>query len=126
MFVKSVRQGCLLSSMLFSAIGEEIMRLVADDVEEKAGSLAGENMRFADDATLLSTSKTQLENLTCCFGYSETFGLRLNRETPNFMIVHSTGGIKIGKESLEIRYESVAAGAHFSNLRFFDPRNARR
>ena len=36
-FEKGVRQGCLLSPMMFSAFGEKILRLVVDETREGSG-----------------------------------------------------------------------------------------
>ena len=62
---KGVRQGCILSPCLFNFYAEYIMR--NDGLgETQAGNIAGRsinNLRYADNTTLMAESKEELKNL---------------------------------------------------------------
>ena len=64
--VKGVQQGCLLSLYLFNVYTEHIMRNAGLE-ELQAGINIGRrnknNLRYADDSTLMAESKEALKNL---------------------------------------------------------------
>ena len=79
---KGVRQGCILSPCLFTLHAEYIM-LNAGLQEAQAGiKIAGRdinNLRYADDTTLMAESKERLKNLLMKVKEdSEKVGLKLN------------------------------------------------
>ena len=63
---KEVRQGCLLSPCLFNLYAEHIMRNAGLD-ELQAGIKIGgrniNNLRYADDTTLMAESEEELKSL---------------------------------------------------------------
>ena len=63
---KDVRQGCLLSPCLFNLYAEHIMRNARLD-ELQAGIKIGRrninNLRYADDTTLMAESEEELKSL---------------------------------------------------------------
>ena len=63
---KGVHQGCILSPCLFNLHGEYIMRNARLD-EAQAGIKIAErninNLRYADDTTLMAESKEELKRL---------------------------------------------------------------
>ena len=76
---KGVRQGCILSPYLFNLYSEAIMRKAClDEAKDgiRIGGLKVNNLRYADDTTLIATTK---EGLACLLGkgkeVSEKFGL---------------------------------------------------
>ena len=82
---KGVRQGCLLSSCLFNLYAEHIMRNVGLD-ELQAGIKIGRrninNLRCADDITLMTESKEELKSLLMRVKEeSERAGLTLNKKS---------------------------------------------
>ena len=74
---KEIRQGCILSPCLFNLYAEHIMRNARLD-EAQAGIKIAErninNLRYADDTTLMAESKEELQVKE----ESEKTGLKLN------------------------------------------------
>ena len=63
---KGVRQGCILSPCLFNIYAEYIMRNAGLDEAQAGIKIAGRNinnLRYADDTTLMAESKEELESL---------------------------------------------------------------
>ena len=82
---KGVRQGCLLSPCLFNLYAEYIMRNVGLD-ELQAGIKIGRrninNLRCADDITLMTESEEELKSILMRVKEeSERAGLKLNKKS---------------------------------------------
>ena len=79
---KGVRQDCILSSCLFNLYVEYIMRNARLDESQAGIKIAGRNtnnLRYADDATLMAESEEELKSLLMKVkGESEKAGLKLN------------------------------------------------
>ena len=63
---KGVRQGCILSSCLFNFYGEYIMRNAGLEETQAGFKIAGRNinnLRYADDTTLMAESEEELKSL---------------------------------------------------------------
>ena len=86
---KGVRQGCILSPCLFNLNAEYIMRNVGLD-ETQAGIKTARrninNLRCADDTTLMAESEEELKSLLMKVKEkSEKVGLKLNRQKMKIM-----------------------------------------
>ena len=63
---KGVHQGCVLSPCLFNLYAEYIMRNARMDETQAGNKIAGRNsnnLRYADDTTLMAESKQKLQSL---------------------------------------------------------------
>ena len=63
---KGVRQGCLLSPCLFNFYAEDIMRNAGLEEAQAGIKIAGRNinnLRYADDTTLMAESEEELKSL---------------------------------------------------------------
>ena len=79
---KGVRQGCILSPCLFNLYAEYIMRNVGLEEAQAGIKIAGRNinnLRYADDTTLMAESEEELKNsIMKVEEESEKAGLKLN------------------------------------------------
>ena len=87
---KGVCQGCILSPCLFNLYAEYIMRNAGGLEEAQAGiKIAGRNinnLRYADDTTLMAESEEELKSLLMTMKEeSEKVGLKLNIEKTKVM-----------------------------------------
>ena len=84
---KGVRQGCMLSP-LFNLHAEYIMRNAGLEEAEAGIKIAGRNinnLRYADDTTLMAESKKELKSLMMKVKESEKVGLNLNIQKTKVM-----------------------------------------
>ena len=79
---KGVRQGCILSPCLFNLYAEYIMRNTGLEETQAGIQIAGRNinnLKYADDTTLMAESEEQLKSLLMTVKEeSENVGLKLN------------------------------------------------
>ena len=101
---KGVRQGCILSSCLLNFYAEYIMRNAVLEEAQAGIKIAGRNinnLRYADDTTLMAESEEELKCLLMKVKEeSEKVGLKLNIQKTKIM---ASGPIT----SWEIDWETV-------------------
>ena len=86
---KGVRQGCILSPRLFNFYAEYIMRNAGLEETQAGIKIAGRNinnLRYADDTTLMAESEEELKSLLMKVKEeSENVGLKLNIQKMKIM-----------------------------------------
>jgi len=84
---KGVCQGCILSPCLFNLYTEYIMRNAGLEEAQAGIKIArGNNLRYADDTTLMAESKEELKSLLMKVKeQSENVGLKLNIQKTKIM-----------------------------------------
>ena len=102
---KGVCQGCILSPCLFNLYAEYIMRYVGLDEAQAGIKIAGRNinnLRYADDTTLMAESEEELKSLLMKMKEeSENFGLKLNIQKTKIMASGSITSWEIDGETVE-------------------------
>ncbi|KAA5586618.1 hypothetical protein F3H15_37365, partial [Pseudomonas aeruginosa] len=97
-FGKGVRQGCILSPILFNAYGEYIIRRACVGWEGGVtiGGTKITNLRYADDTTLLAASEIEMVNLLARIeNISLLLGLKVNHSKTKVMIVDRTNSLEL-------------------------------
>ena len=85
---KGVRQGCILSPCSFNFYAEYIMRNSELEETQAGVKIAGRNinnLRYADDTTLMAESEEELKSLLMKVKESEKAGLKLNIQKMKIM-----------------------------------------
>ena len=85
---EKVRQGCVLSSWVFNLYAEYIMQNAGLDEAQAEIKMAGRNinnLRYADDTTLMAESKELKSLLMKVKEESEKAGLKLNIQKTKIM-----------------------------------------
>src|SRR5574337_1026910 len=102
---KGVRQGCMLSPCLFNFYAEYIMRNAGVDEAHAGIKIAGRNinnLRYADDTTLLAESEEELKSLLMKMKEeSEKVGLKLNIQNTKIMASDPITSWEIDGETVE-------------------------
>ena len=78
---KGVHQGCVLSPCLFNLHAEYIMRNAGLEEAQAGIKIVGRNinnLRYADDTTLMAESEEELKRLLIKANENEKVGLKLN------------------------------------------------
>ena len=102
---KGVRQGCILSPCLFNFYEEYIMRNAGLEEAQAGIKIAGRNinnLRYADDTTLMAESKEELKSLLMKVKVErEKVGLKLNIQKTKIMVSGLITSWEIDGETVE-------------------------
>ena len=101
---KGVHQGCILSPCLFNLCAEYIMRNTGLDEAQAGIKISGRNinnLRYADDTTLMAESEEELKSfLMKVKEESEKIGLKLNIQKTKIMASGPTTSWQIDGETV--------------------------
>ena len=102
---KGVCQGCILSPCLFNSYAEYIMRNAGLEETQAGIKIAGRNinnLRYADDTTLMAESEEELKSfLMKVKEESEKVGLKLNIQKTKIMTSGPITSWEIDEETVE-------------------------
>ena len=110
---KGVRQGCILSPCLFNLNAEYIMqnaRLVEAQAGIKIARRNINNLRYADDTTLMAESEEKLKSLLKVKEKSEKAGLKLNIQNTKIMASGPISSWQIDGETMETVTDFIFLG----------------
>ena len=102
---QGVGQGCILSPCLFNLHAEYIMRNAGLEDAQAGIKIAGRNinnLRYADDTTLMAESEEELNSLLMKVEESEKAGLKLNIQKMKIMASGPITSWEIDGETLGV------------------------
>ena len=112
---EGVRQGCILSPCLFNFYAEYIMRNAGLDEAQAGIKIAGRNinnLRYADDTTLMADNEEKLKNLLMKVKEeSEKVGLKLNIQKMKIMACGPIISWEIDGETVETVSDFIFGGS---------------
>ena len=112
---KRVRQGCILSPCLFNLYAEYIMRNARLHEAQAGIKIAGRNinnLRYADDTTLMAESEKELKSLLMKLKEeSEKVGLKLNIQKTKIMASGPITSWQIDGETIETVADFIFGGS---------------
>jgi hypothetical protein len=113
---RGVRQGCLISPMLFSIYAEKMMTEVLGEVEEgiKVGGKLLSDIRFADDQAMVAGTEEGLQRMMLVMNeVAIRYGMKINIKKTKAMRISRKGG---GRLNIMIEGKQVEQVKRFKYL----------
>ena len=114
---KGVRQSCILSPCLFNLYAEYNMRNTGLDEAQAGIKIAGRNinnLRYADDTTLMAENEELKTLLMKVKEESEKVGLKLNIQKTKIMASGPITSWQIDGETMETRTDFIFGGSRIT------------
>ena len=115
---KGVRQGCILSPCSFNFYAEYLLRNAGLEEAQAGIKIAGRNinnLRYADDTTLMAESEEELKSLLMKVKEeSEKVGLKLNIQKTKIMASGPITSWQIEREKVETVTDFIFLGSKFT------------
>ena len=111
---KGIHQGCILSPCLFNLHAEYIMRNAGLEEAQAGIKIAGRNinnLRYADDTTLMAESEELKSLLMKVKEESEKVGLKLNIQKTKIMATDPITSWQIAEETVETMSDFISWGS---------------
>ena len=117
---KGVRQGCILSRCLFNFYAEYIMRNAGLEEAQAGIKIAGRNvnnLRYADDTTLMAESEEKLKSLLMRVKEeSKKVGLKLNIQKMKIMASGPITSWEMDEETVETVSDFIFWGSKIMQM----------
>ena len=111
---KGIHQGYILSPCLFNLHAEYIMRNAGLEEAQSGIKIAGRNinnLKYADDTTLMAESEEELKSLLMKVKKSEKVGLKHNNQKTKIMASCSITSWQKGGETMETVKDFILGGS---------------
>ena len=95
---RGVRQGCLLSPILFSIYAEMMMIEALDGIEKGVlvGGVLLKDIKFADDQAMVASSEDGLQKMMDSFDVTDRrYDMKINVKKTKTMRISRRGGVKL-------------------------------
>ena len=116
---KGVHQGCILSTCLFNLYAKYIIRNAGLDEAQAGIKITGRNinnLRYANDTTLMAESKEELKSLLMKVQEeSEKVGLKVNIQKTKIMASGPINSWQIGEEIMETVRDFTFLGSQITS-----------